>query len=107
MVRRQRLKQLGLEHRDPATAAGVAESYISQLSAGKKTHPALGRTDDYDKMGKLLGLPSPIKQSTSQLTTHVAPVTRREVLCSFNSCHSSPAAPWSSRWPRWMTKPFV
>jgi transcriptional regulator with XRE-family HTH domain len=55
LVLRQRLKQLGLEQRDLATAAQFTESYISQLLAGKKASPAPGCTDIYDKMGELLG----------------------------------------------------
>src|SRR3990172_12740857 len=57
-VIRQRLEQLGLEQRELATAAQVTESYISQLLAGKKPPPAPNRTDIYDKMDKLLKLPS-------------------------------------------------
>jgi hypothetical protein len=52
------LKKLGLEQRDLATAAQVTESYISQLLARKKAPPAPARTDIYEKMGKLLKLPS-------------------------------------------------
>lgn len=58
LVIRHRLKELGLEQRDLAVAAQVTESYISQLLARKKAPPAPGRTDIYDKMGKLLKLPS-------------------------------------------------
>ena len=54
---RQRLQELGLEQRDLAAAAEVTESYISQLLTGKKLPPEPGRTDIYDKMGKLLKLP--------------------------------------------------
>jgi transcriptional regulator with XRE-family HTH domain len=49
---------LGLEQRDLAAAAEVTESYISQLLTRKKSPPAPGRTDIYDKMGKFLKLPS-------------------------------------------------
>ena len=55
---RQRLKELGLEQRDLATAAKVTESYISQLLTRKKAPPAPERTDIYEKMEKLLKLPS-------------------------------------------------
>jgi transcriptional regulator with XRE-family HTH domain len=55
---RQRLEELGLEQRDLAEAAKVTESYISQLLTRKKSPPAPGRTDIYEKMGKLLKLPA-------------------------------------------------
>jgi transcriptional regulator with XRE-family HTH domain len=55
---RQRLEELGLEQRDLAAAAKVTESYISQLLTRKKSPPAPGRTDIYEKMGKLLKLPA-------------------------------------------------
>jgi len=55
---RQRLRELGLEQRDLATAAQVTESYISQLLTGKKAPPAPERTDIYEKMGAFLKLPS-------------------------------------------------
>ena len=54
---RHRLNELGLDQRDLAVAAQVTESYISQLLAGKKTPPAPGRTDIYDKIGNFLQLP--------------------------------------------------
>jgi len=57
LVIRQRLKDLGLEQRDLATAAQVTESYISQLLTRKKAPPAPYRTDIYEKMEKLLKLP--------------------------------------------------
>ena len=57
LVIRHRLRELGLEQKDLAAAAQVTESYISQLLARKKAPPAPGRTDIYDKMGKLLRLP--------------------------------------------------
>jgi len=56
-VIRHRLNELGLDQRDLAVAAQVTESYISQLLAGKKTPPAPGRTDIYDKIGNFLQLP--------------------------------------------------
>ena len=55
---RHRLKELGLEQKDLAAAAQVTESYISQLLARKKAPPAPGRTDIYEKIGKILKLPS-------------------------------------------------
>lgn len=54
----QRLEELGLEQRDLARAAGVTESYISQLLTRKKAAPAPSRTDIYDRMDKFLKLPS-------------------------------------------------
>lgn len=61
-VIRARLKELGLDQKGLAAAAGVTESYISQLLSGKKFPPAPGRTDIYQKMGEFLRL------SNSQLT---------------------------------------
>jgi transcriptional regulator with XRE-family HTH domain len=57
LVIKQRLDELGLEQRNLAAAAGVTESYISQLLTGKKSPPAPGRTDIYGKMGAFLKLP--------------------------------------------------
>ena len=54
---RQRLNELGLDQKDLATAAQVTESYVSQLLARKKTPPAPGRTDIYEKFGQFLKLP--------------------------------------------------
>src|SRR5688572_13533408 len=54
----QKLNELGLEQRDLADAAEVTESYISQLLSRKKLPPAPERTDIYDKLGKVLKLPS-------------------------------------------------
>jgi transcriptional regulator with XRE-family HTH domain len=56
MIRR-RLEEMGLEQRDLARAAQVTESYISQLLTRKKAPPAPGRTDLYDRMGKVLKFP--------------------------------------------------
>jgi transcriptional regulator with XRE-family HTH domain len=56
-VVRARLAELGLGQKDLAAAAEVTESYISQLLSRKKAPPAPERTDIYDKMEKLLGLP--------------------------------------------------
>jgi transcriptional regulator with XRE-family HTH domain len=55
---KQRLQELGLEQKDLATAAGVTDSYISQLVARKKLPPFPDRTDIYAKMEKFLRLPS-------------------------------------------------
>ena len=55
---RQRLEELGLGQQELAQAAQVTGSYISQLLTQKKLPPASNRTDIYDKMGKLLKLPS-------------------------------------------------
>ena len=57
-VIRHRLDELGLGQRDLAAAAEVTESYISQLLAKKKTPPAPDRTDIYDKIAKVLKIPS-------------------------------------------------
>ena len=57
LVIRHRLEQLGFEQRDLASAAGVTESYISQLLTRKKAPPATDRTGIYDKMEQFLKLP--------------------------------------------------
>jgi transcriptional regulator with XRE-family HTH domain len=57
-VIRHRLDELGIGQRELAVAAEVTESYISQLLAKKKTPPAPDRTDIYDKISKLLKVPS-------------------------------------------------
>jgi transcriptional regulator with XRE-family HTH domain len=57
-VIRHRLDELGIEQRELAVAAEVTESYISQLVAKKKTPPAPDRTDIYDRIAKVLKLPS-------------------------------------------------
>ena len=57
LVIRHRLTELGLEQRDVAAAVQVTESYISQLLTRKKTPPAPGRTDLYDKLEEFLKLP--------------------------------------------------
>ena len=54
---RQRLKELGLEQRDLASAAQVTESYISQLLSRKKAPPAVERTDLYERMDAFLEFP--------------------------------------------------
>lgn len=58
LVIRQRLAELGLEQKALAAAAEVTESYISQLLTRKKSPPAPGRTDIYDKMATFLKLPT-------------------------------------------------
>ncbi len=58
LVIKHRLKELGFEQRDLASAAQVTESYISQLLTRKKTPPSPNRTDIYDKMGTFLKLPN-------------------------------------------------
>jgi transcriptional regulator with XRE-family HTH domain len=57
LVIKHRLEELGLEQKDLAAAAGVTDSYISQLLTRKKLPPAPDRTDIYDKIGKFLKLP--------------------------------------------------
>jgi transcriptional regulator with XRE-family HTH domain len=54
---RQRLEELALDQRDLASAAEVTESYISQLLSRKKLPPLPNRTDIYDKISGLLGVP--------------------------------------------------
>lgn len=58
IVIRRRLEELGLEQRDLARAAGVTESYVSQLLTRKKAPPAPTRTDIYDRMDRFLKLPT-------------------------------------------------
>lgn len=53
-VIRHHLDELGIGQRELAAAAGVTESYISQLLANKKAPPAPDRTDIYDKFAKAL-----------------------------------------------------
>jgi transcriptional regulator with XRE-family HTH domain len=57
-VIRQRLNYSGIGQRELAIAAGVTESYISQLLANKKAPPAADRTDIYDRIAKVLKLSS-------------------------------------------------
>ena len=45
---------VGRRRKDLASATQVTESYISQLLARKKTPPAPGRTDLYDKIDEFL-----------------------------------------------------
>ncbi len=51
-----RLRELGLDQKELASAAEVTESYVSQLLTRRKLPPAPDRTDIYDKMGKFLRL---------------------------------------------------
>jgi transcriptional regulator with XRE-family HTH domain len=55
---KHRLEELGHEQRDLAVAAEVTESYISQLLTGKKSPPALHRSDIYEKIEVFLKLPA-------------------------------------------------
>ena len=55
-VVRQRLDELGVGQKDLAAAARVTESYISQLLSRRKSPPAPGRTDVYEKMERFLKL---------------------------------------------------
>lgn len=57
LVIRQRLDELNLDQRDLAGAAGVTESYVSQLLTHKKSPPDPERTDIYDRMDRFLKLP--------------------------------------------------
>ena len=57
LVIRQRLDELELDQRDLADAAGVTESYVSQLLTHKKAPPDPERTDIYDRMDRFLKLP--------------------------------------------------
>jgi transcriptional regulator with XRE-family HTH domain len=72
-VIRHRLDELGVGQRELAIAAEVTESYISQLLANKKTPPASDRTDIYEKIARILKLPS------KELAT-LADTQRREEL---------------------------
>jgi transcriptional regulator with XRE-family HTH domain len=55
---RRRLEELGLEQKGLARAAGVTESYVSQLLTGRKSPPVPSRTGIYAKMEKFLKLPA-------------------------------------------------
>ena len=55
---KQRLQALDAEQKDLAAAAGVTESYISQLVAHKRLPPLPDRTDIYVRMEKFLKLPA-------------------------------------------------
>ena len=64
---KQRLEELELEQKDLAAAAGVTDSYISQLVARRKLPPLPDRTDIYAKMEKFLRLPA---AKLSELAAH-------------------------------------
>jgi transcriptional regulator with XRE-family HTH domain len=64
---KQRLDELKLEQKDLAAAAGVTDSYISQLVARKKLPPLPDRTDIYAQMEKFLRLPA---AKLSELAAH-------------------------------------
>lgn len=53
---RTRLAKIGAGQKDLAHAAGVTESYISQLLGRRKAPPGRDRTDIYPKMETFLGL---------------------------------------------------
>ena len=55
---RERLAELEYDQKQLAAAAGVTESYVSQLLTRKKSPPAPSRTDIYEKMEAFLELPS-------------------------------------------------
>lgn len=55
---RERLVELGLGQRELAAAAGVTESYISQLLTRKKAPPVALRTGLYERIGEFLRLPA-------------------------------------------------
>jgi len=78
-VVKQRLRDLGLEQKDLAAAAGVTESYISQLLNRKKLPPVPGRTKVYERMAKFLNLPS------GKLTKLAAIQRREEALRSLGN----------------------
>jgi transcriptional regulator with XRE-family HTH domain len=64
---KQRLRELDLEQKDLSNAAGVTDSYISQLLARKKLPPLPDRTDIYAKMEKFLKLPA---SKLSEMAAH-------------------------------------
>lgn len=80
---KHRLEELGHEQRDLAAAAGVTESYISQLLTGKKTPPAPHRSDIYEKFEAFLKL-------SGGALSKLADVQRREEL---RTKIEEPAAP--------------
>lgn len=75
---RRRLQELGIEQRELALAAGVTESYISQLLAKKKTPPAPDRTRIYEKIAKVLKLSS--KELMKLADEHRREELRRKVI---------------------------
>src|SRR5258705_1564435 len=71
LVIKQRLEELGLELKDLATAADGTDSYISQLVSRKKLPPSPERTDIYQKMAKVLKLPSDRLSKLAELLRRV------------------------------------
>ena len=63
----------------------VTESYISQLLARKKAPPAPGRTDNYEKIGQFLKLPS------GELS-RLADVQRQQELKKKSRSHQGPSS---------------
>ncbi len=55
---RQKPEELSLDQKDLALAAGVTESYISQLLARKKLPPAPARSEIYEKIESFLKFPN-------------------------------------------------
>src|SRR5690348_15333950 len=53
---RRRLKELKRTPRELAEAVQVSEEYVADLLAGRRSPPAPGRTDLYDRMTKFLRL---------------------------------------------------
>src|SRR6059036_4295959 len=104
LVIRQRLDELDLDQRDLADAAGVTESYVSQLLTHKKSPPAPDRTDIYDRMDRFLKLPhgelarvadAHLKEERMRRIGEVAPMRRMR---SSLRCASATRAssPWGS-----------
>ena len=54
---RSRLEETGREQKDLARAAGVTDSYVSQLLARRKSPPSPRRSSIYRRMDRFLGLP--------------------------------------------------
>jgi transcriptional regulator with XRE-family HTH domain len=77
-VIRHRLDELGIGQRELAIAAEVTESYISQLLTNKKTPPASDRTDIYEKIARILKLPS--KELATLADTQRREERKRKVL---------------------------
>lgn len=77
-VIRHRLDELRIGQRELAAAAGVTESYISQLLANKKAPPAPDRTDIYNKFAKALRIPA--KELTNLADSQRRRELKRKVL---------------------------
>ena len=54
---KNRLAEIGQEQKELARAAGVTDSYVSQLLARRKAPPSPRRTSIYRRMDRFLGLP--------------------------------------------------